>query len=438
MKKIFMFLLVCSVFSTSAAEPSSHPIENRFLFVVETSSLMNRSANAAQETIRNLVTSGARGRMRSGDTFGLWTFNDRLNPEFPMQQWTPDEGKKLAEAAVDYLNRQRYEKKGRLQTTVLPPLFSVINSSRAVTVILISSGTEPIRGTPFDKEINSLYSIYERELRDAKIPFVTSLVGRNGKVVAFAVNSTLGPIEIPTAPLPEIPIVQIKTNAPTLINTSTPTNPAVPPRRFAKSNIIIGKVVTTNVPPITTSPITVTNASSSSSQTTNAAISPSLDATLSNVVPSAVLQTKTNFISGASSTNLVESAPSTNAPSLVANQSTNSPTTSTALSVIAPAPLQPVPNPEPEQTASAKSQIQEVASSPKIFPSSHVTQELSHAPSLAEAPMASLQPGRYKKFIFVGVLLLLGAGSLVFLLIRNSRSKSGPSLISRSMDQDPK
>lgn len=217
MKKLFLLLLLVSSFATnvSSAELTAKPAaqENRFLFIVETSFAMNRSTKAVQETIRELVESGVLGQMKSGDTLGLWTFNEKLNAEFPMQHWSLEENKKIAQSVGDFLKRQRYEKKGQLRT-VLPPLYSTIKSSKAITVVLISSGNEPIHGTPFDKEINAIYPSYVRELYDAKLAFVTILVGRNGRPVAHSVNSSLGPIQIPNPLIePEKIAPLLKTNA---------------------------------------------------------------------------------------------------------------------------------------------------------------------------------------------------------------------------------
>jgi len=216
MKIFFLLLSICSLApKILSAELSATPAfpENRFLFIVETSLAMNRSSKAVQETIHELIGSGLQGQMHSGDTLGLWTFNDKLNAEFPMQRWSPEEKERIAQTVGVFLKKQRYEKKSELRT-VLPPLYSVIRSSKAITIVLISTGNEPIQGTPFDKEINTIYPAYVRELQDAKLAFVTILVGRNGRPVDYTVNSSLGPIQIPHPPIEPEKIIEIpKTNA---------------------------------------------------------------------------------------------------------------------------------------------------------------------------------------------------------------------------------
>ena len=62
--------------------------ENRFLFIVDTSSAMRGCSNAVVQDVVELMESEMRGEFRQGDTIGLWTYNDKLHPEFPMQIWS--------------------------------------------------------------------------------------------------------------------------------------------------------------------------------------------------------------------------------------------------------------------------------------------------------------------------------------------------------------
>src|SRR5262245_14270110 len=73
-----------------AQNAQGKPMENRFLFVVDTSSAMERSAPAAQRAILDLLQSGIQNQLRPGDTLGVWTYNEKLNTGFPMQRWSED------------------------------------------------------------------------------------------------------------------------------------------------------------------------------------------------------------------------------------------------------------------------------------------------------------------------------------------------------------
>ena len=426
MKKIFFPLLfaIYNALSLAADEPAIPSGENRFLFVVETSFSANRSAKAAKETVRELMESGVEGQIHSGDTLGLWTFNERLNTTFPMQRWSPAESKSLGESMANFLNKIRFEKKGQVKT-ILSSLFSVVQSSKAITVILISTGNEPIQGTPFDKEINEIYRSSAHELRDAKLPFVTVLVGRNGKLVAYAVNSSLRPIPIPNPPMSAEPVLsQVKTNAPAATNfLSIPEIiQTAPPKKIAKSNIILSGPFVTSHP-----------------QTTNATLA-------TNVEPKTSLE-KTNQVSGikeATQTNLITSP--IQAPAVA------TPTVQPSATLTVELPSHGVEDPKifKSQTQSVDVAVKDLSnSSVRTAPNKLIgqsteplepktisaTQNNISSQSNAAPMIATQTVSRPKKFLLIGAAIVVFACVLTFFFLRNSRNKSHPSLISRSMNQ---
>src|SRR4029453_3929583 len=86
----------------------------RFLFVVDTSSSMKRLDAANRQTIFDLIYDGLNGRMRSNDTYGLWTFaEDAHAGEFPMQIWNPTNNLNLATEAATFLKSRPYKGKVR-------------------------------------------------------------------------------------------------------------------------------------------------------------------------------------------------------------------------------------------------------------------------------------------------------------------------------------
>ena len=224
-KNLFLLILLCGFVPKilAAAEPPDHFADQkkRFLFVVENTSAMKRSAKAAQETVRELIESGVQGEMKSGDTYGIWTFDEQLNSTFPVKTWSPEESKPLALSAQDFLKKHQYKNNGKLNVA-LPKVYSLIKASKSITVILVTTGSEAIHGTPFDQEINTIYPQYSRELHDAKIPFVTVLIGYYGRPVAYSVNSSLG-IQIPQPPLKSEKIKPEPAKAVVAMTNATPT-----------------------------------------------------------------------------------------------------------------------------------------------------------------------------------------------------------------------
>ena len=424
MKKYFLLLVVSTglnVISLSAEEPAAKLVENRFLLVVETSAATSRSSKSARGTVRALIESGIQGQMRPGDTLGLWTFNEQLSTSYPMQQWSPSASKQIGDRADVFLKKMRFEKKSQLNV-MLEPLESVVQGSKAITVILISSGNDPIHGTPFDHEINAVYSVYARSLRDSKLPFVTILIGRNGKLVTYAVNSALDAIQIPNLPWPLEPdLSQVKSAGLATANkvAVTATNQIAPPRKFAKANIILTQPIVTNQPPLT-----------NNLAITNAEVNPAAE--------------KTNALATRSSTN-VANVPST-LPALVVETNSISPppkvviVTTQGSTILNPATnsarVEKVPGPNPVNSPAVKFEDptefkpQEETVDPVV---KNMAGEPVPAPFVATQSLTSP-----RNFVLIGASLLVIAGVLAFLLLRNSRSKSHTSLISKSMKQPPK
>jgi hypothetical protein len=328
-----------------------------------------------------------------------------------MQQWEPGNAVQLATAATNFLEKIRFEKKGKLGA-FWPGLTSVIENSKAITVILLSTGNDPMHGTPFDSRINTTYANYARELRNAKLVFVTSLIARNGKIVAFAVNSSLSiqiPKVAPPAPPRKVNLFP-ETNA-----VSAVTNAVEPPKRYAKHNIIITKS-TTN-PPVTTSV-----------ETNHVETKPL------SVTSSATAAISSNSVSRTN----VESAIFTNAPvaqaqNLVAEISTNR-KPENAVSIAT--------NSVQEKTNSVAPQIAMVTNSVVVTNAVtitnvvKVTNALTPQKTLAMSPvsMEAQKPRNSRVFVLIGAALILIAAGLIFFVVRNSK-KGNTSLISRSMDK---
>jgi hypothetical protein len=419
-KTFFLLILFCGfVVPIFTAEPASKPVaqENRFLFIVEDSSAMDRAAKAAQQTVRDLIESGVQGEMHPGDMFSLWTFGETLNATFPVQHWSPNESQALSEMAGDFLKKRKYEKKAELRIA-LAPAYSLIKASKSITVILISTGTEAIRGTPFDKEINMIYPQYSRELREAKIPFVTVLIGFNGRPVAYSVNSSVGPIEIPQPPLRREKTAPTETgDAVPHTNSVSATNPVA----IAKAPKI-AKVETKPVPEA--APVISTNIFT---PITAPKIAFSDAPAKSNSVPSA--PAKVEPLKAAIENATTPAVPSSAAPP------PESPKTIGDQSVTAP-PVTNVANAEKLAAPVAKSvepppSIRESKPEPAASESTNPKPLSPAAPTPVVAAQPMITPG---KLLIAGAALLLVAGILVVLLMRHS-GNARPSLISHSIDQ---
>lgn len=187
--------------TSTNAPTNTNPIqEDRILVIVETSAAMQKRAENVQKLVVETISSGLGGDMRSGDTVGMWTFNKELNAgQFPLQRWTKASRQRVALAMVQFLQQQRFEKSAR-PAAIYETLTNIVALSERITVIIISSGNEAIKGTPFDESIALNFSKNADAQRKAKMPFVTILRAFQGKFTSFSVNMAPWPIELPEYP----------------------------------------------------------------------------------------------------------------------------------------------------------------------------------------------------------------------------------------------
>jgi hypothetical protein len=221
--------------------------ENRFLFVIDTSSVMSASSNAIVQDVVEMLESDMAGEFREGDTIGLWTYSDKLRTEFPMQIWSKADKDSIVADVATFLQGKTYGKRSHFGK-VMPALNQVIKNSERLTLILFSDGAGSIEGTPLDKEINNLQKQFGRELRETHVPFVTVLAAHDGAVFYYAVNYP-GLVSIPHTANPE---VTVKTNAPVpvIVSTPAPVVPSPPPVTHSLIMRAPAKVVQTPAPVI--------------------------------------------------------------------------------------------------------------------------------------------------------------------------------------------
>jgi hypothetical protein len=173
------------------------PSSQRWLLIVETSRSMQRRADGVSEAVRDLLISGMAGQMHRGDTLGVWTFNDDLYAgRLPLQRWSPEAQGDIASRTLAFLKAQKYEKQANFDK-VLPALVRVIKGSALITVILISSGDEKMRGTPFDDRINEFYQKWRDQQQKARMPFLTVLRAKAGQLADYTINTPPWPTQMP-------------------------------------------------------------------------------------------------------------------------------------------------------------------------------------------------------------------------------------------------
>lgn len=209
MKHFLLPILLWALAVSAPAAPGKKvqtlpaPDGQRFLFIIDTSSSMDRLRTATETIVHSLISSGVGRQMWPGDTFGIWTFNKETSTEFPMQVWDARNSSQLGTVVAAYLSERPHEKSSNVKQMVTS-LSSVVQSVSNLNVLILSDGSSPMAGTPFDTEINAHYKTRRKERSQAKAPFITTLVVRGGWIVNGSVTVAGEPINLPGRPMPEV------------------------------------------------------------------------------------------------------------------------------------------------------------------------------------------------------------------------------------------
>jgi hypothetical protein len=197
---VLMGCLLASEARSQTNVPKLGTISSRFLVIVETSHPMGRRSDATLKTVGSLLYSGFNHEMKQGDSLGLWTFNQQLYAgRLPLQRWSKPLQHEIVSSTLDFLKGQKYEKQPAF-ASVRPALDKVIKDSESITVIIVSSGEDAMSGTPFDDKINELYKSWKVDQEKAKMPFITVLRAKRGKITGYAAVPAPWQIEMPAWP----------------------------------------------------------------------------------------------------------------------------------------------------------------------------------------------------------------------------------------------
>jgi hypothetical protein len=382
-------LLVLVLCSRGAAQSAP---EQRWLFVFDTSFAMKKCLPGTEAEIRTLLFSSVGLQLHTGDSVGVWTFGRELRVgRFPLVTWDAEQAALMATNLAALVHKQSYT--GDTSWSALQPLLGqVIRDSERLTIVIFCDGLGTVDWTPYNDGINRTFTESLAERKKARQPFVLLVRTQRGQFTGCTINFPPGALNVPPfPPLPE-PVKTTPASPPPVVVKPAPV--VVP------SLIIVGRNVGTNLNVLTKSV-----SENISAPATNPPVAP--------VVPV---------------NNLAVSNPP--APAVLIN------------------PVPPVPPP----------QIGEVKILPPVSPPAPVAPvnvlPVATAPTnaaVAPAVPANLEPtnaapatvaddadhaGRVLKYVGMG-LFVAAAGLIVFLWARALRRPRG-SLITRSMQNDPR
>lgn len=370
--------------AVAAAPQSSKPPKpegNRFLFILETSSGMTSLEHGGRQAIFDLIYSGVDGRMRSGDTYGIWPFNEQVYSGLvPMQTWEPQKRLDHASAIGRYLRTAKYEKDGNFEVLV-KEIQAVVRGAKDVNIFVVTDGNTRFAGTPFDRVINAGFEANRALVHVTKKPLVVTFVAREGALTAACVTPAGQKIELAE-------LVRVTNAVPETAEAPTAEEPAAKPvARATNAPIDMSRALIMRGP---------------KSTNVGAAIT---------MTPPAV-------------TNEVVAATTNEGPEVVTTESAESVTTNEVVEAVA--------SPAPAATSEVH-----VAEAPEPLPS-FVPAQVKASARTIEAPISVIAAPTAHRSALPNVLLMLGGafvgasavGALLFM--RKVRSAKQPSIISES------
>ena len=393
-------VLATAMAAPQPSKPAKPPkTENRFLFILETPSGMTRLEHGGRQAIFDLIYSGVDGRMRRGDTYGIWPFNEQVfSGLVPMQTWDPQKRLEQASAVGRYLRTHKYEKEGNFQL-LMKQIHAVVRGAQDVNILVVTDGNTAFAGTLFDQQINAGFQANHVQVQNTKKPLIVTLVARQGAFTAASVTMAGDKIE-----LAELPPV---TNA----------VPAVAeiPAGNSPSDKPTGQVVSQT--DVETEPKTAQTTNARPIDMSRALIM--VGPKVTNPVPATVAATPV-----ATATNTAQKTPTNEPPPVV---------------TASPAPQTPTNEGRTTAAAPTQSAATTAATSPEPLPS-FVPAQVRASARTVEPPIGVIAPPTGASAL-PSLLLILGgvfvgaSGVGAFVFLRKVRSAKEPSFISQGLDR---
>lgn len=438
--KIFPFrrglqaaVLVLALFAAMAAPAAMPVVEQRWLLVFDTSSGMKKRLPAIETQVRELLTNDFANSLRAGDGLGVWTFNDRLQMgKFPLTTWEPKHATQTVSNLVTFLDKQNYSG-GASFGALQPTLDSVIEDSDRLTVVIVCSGEGDLLWTPYNEGINETFKQTRDDRKKIKQPYVIILRTQMGKYVGATVNFPPLAANLPPFPLLPSEIKAMQPPPPPPVAVKPP--PAAPPLVIVGTHVssdpndAVKYAETGQMPPANQKPVAPA-ATAPPSPAPAVPATPATNVPVPKPAPPAVIP-ETN----------VQAPTAPNVPTPAAANVPAAPPASAPATATSVAPAAPVKAPAVAATP-------EMRPAPAPAPAPAATPTKAPAVAAANAPAATVTNAVMavtvvddrdtRLLTYVGLGLLGAAVVLVVFLVTRGRSRHQSSLITSSMQGNPR
>lgn len=183
--------------AAEAAPPASPP---RFLFIVEKSAATQALGLDVPQTMFDLVYRGANGHLPDGGVFEIWVFGEEtILRGFSPQMLLPNNRLQLARMASGHV---RAAGSGGVAAVgkMAEHLLGATELAQELTVFLLTAPDTRLSGTPRDTELNSIYDTNAEAQRAAGRPFITAIRIQDGLLAATSVSDSPFTMIVPPMP----------------------------------------------------------------------------------------------------------------------------------------------------------------------------------------------------------------------------------------------
>lgn len=194
-------LLTLPIRGADSVPPENPP---RFLIIVEKSEATEALRLDLPQTVFDLVYRGANGHLPDGAVFEIWLFGaETIFRGFQPQMLTTQNHLPLASRASGYVRAAKSGGKADVSKLV-EHIRGAGEMGLELTVILVTAPDTRLNGTRSDREINGVLDANAETQRTAGRPFITSIRVQDGQLAAFVVSDSPFTMVIPPMPATQL------------------------------------------------------------------------------------------------------------------------------------------------------------------------------------------------------------------------------------------
>ncbi|MGC8887234.1 MAG: hypothetical protein ACP5MG_08770 [Verrucomicrobiia bacterium] len=193
----YVFLLLLQLLGGLVLQGQSS--NSKFVFVIDISASMASRSPATSLVVAEMVEKGVSGKINDGDLVEVWTYSDKISTtNLKSIVWDSQESRDISNLIFVFLKNLRYSKKtiAAVSFDNISRFIDIRDTTRTYLYI-VTDGTKPITGLPFESELNVVLKQNSARWKSEKIPCIIAILLERNKPSDWAVGEgyPLSPIK---------------------------------------------------------------------------------------------------------------------------------------------------------------------------------------------------------------------------------------------------